>query len=278
MWPPKKENIKKENIKKENFQKLKVAFVLRGGIAKIGSDFVNSPEDIYRTSQYIDYKACAKSIEKHIFKNNYDRCIFDTFIHSWNFDLQDEIVSIYKPRFYSFENNLKYKEEILSKITDTCEYARLSSALSIKKGIELMESYEDLYKFKYDLVIIYRPDLMLWKNMDLKLYIDKINKDKIIVNGHENENGDFHFIMDSKNARVFKNLYNSRESGNKAKAHFWIKYYIINYMRKDILKDSIMPGIHQEVARKLKEYSIKPNYIKVEKLILDYNYDLKLMD
>ena len=276
MWPPRKE--KKSKLKYDKNIKSRVAFVLKGGVSKIGGDFAINPESIYRESYYIDYHACARSIKKHIFENNYDKYTFDTFIHSWNPDLEHNIVPIYEPKLSSFEDNGRYRAEILSKITDHREFAGLSSALSMKMGIELVKTYEDLHKFKYDLVIIYRPDLMLWKNINLDLYIDGINKDKIFVNGHPDENGDFHFIMNSKNATIFKNLYDSIDLGNKAISHFWIKNYIINYMKKPLLKDEIIPGRHQEVARKLKDFSIRPNHITEKELVSNYYYNLKLMD
>ena len=115
---------------------------------------------------------------------------------------------------------------------------------------------------------------MLWKDINLDLYISDINKDKIFVNGHRNKNGDFHFIMNSKISKIFKNLYDSRDLGNKGICHFWIKNYVINYMKKPLLEDEIVPGVHQEVARKLREYSIKPNHITEEYLILnDYPFN-----
>lgn len=275
LWPPQKT---KTIQLKSNGNKFRVAFILRGGMAKIGSDFVEHPEDIYRKSEYIDYKACARSIRKHIFENNDNKYkyFFDTFIHSWNVDLEKDLVSIYQPKLYSFEDNDKYKQEILTKITDNWEFPSLSSALSIKKGIELMQKYEISKNFKYDIVIIYRPDLMLWKDMNLDFYASDISKQKIFVNGHTQENGDFHFLMSSDVAKDFKNLYESRSSGNKCICHFWIKNYIINYMKRDLIKDEIIPGQHQEVARKLKEYSILPKYITIEKLVSDYNYNLAL--
>ena len=40
----------------------------------------------------------------------------------------------------------------------------------------------------------------------------------------------------------------------------------VNYMKVNISMDSIQPGIHQEVYRKVEDYSINPGHLTREEL------------
>ena len=90
----------------------KVAICLRGCISKIQDNFINNPSQIYNSSKkYINYNAVYNSIKMHIIDFNKD-CSFDFFIHSWNTDLEKELIELYKPRAYEFENQLLYESYI----------------------------------------------------------------------------------------------------------------------------------------------------------------------
>jgi len=104
----------------------------------------------------------------------------------------------------------------------------------------------------------------LWKDFFINEYINLDNT--IYVNAHNDCNGDFHFLMSNEKSKSFKNLINSIEFGNKYKMHFWIKNYIINYMKINIKVDNIVPGQDQEVMRKIVEFSINSNHLTMEKL------------
>ena len=56
-----------------------------------------------------------------------------------------------------------------------------------------MEEYSKEKDVKYDLIISYRYDVLLWKDLNLNSYIDLDNT--VYVNAHVNCDGDFHFIM-----------------------------------------------------------------------------------
>ena len=91
---------------------------------------------------------------------------------------------------------------------------QISQAYAIKRGIELVESTN----IKYDQIIIYRPDVMLWKVMDLAKY----NPSKIYVNAHQQHpsGGDFHFppIKFSLNNQTFLLLHKTQEKI----VYFWV--------------------------------------------------------
>ena len=74
----------------------------------------------------------------------------------------------------------------------------------------------------------------------------------IYVNAHEDCNGDFHFVMSNQVSAEFKLLFDTIDK-NPYKVHSYIKNYVINFMHKTLLLDTIIPGTYQEVLRKIKE-------------------------
>lgn len=213
----------------------------------------------------IDYVKCYNSIKKHITeldRNIKDGYSFDFFCHSWNTTLQDEIISIYNPKKSLFEDNELYTDEINKKCKKRVHFSNISHSLTMKKSIELKEQYETENNFKYDIVILYRYDLFLWVNMPLRRY--PINDNIITINAHYNFGGDFHFVMKNSLSSEFKNLYNAPEMGVEPRAHKWIKNYIIGKMKKKLKMDHIIPGKHQEVIRKIQEFSIKRGFLRLD--------------
>jgi hypothetical protein len=159
------------------------------------------------------------------------------------------MIRLYQPVDYIFENNNKYKKEIKRFVKNHRDYSGISHSLSIKKSIEIMQEYSNIKNEKYDIVILYRPDVILFKDIILKNYNNL--KDNIYCNAWNHSNGDFHFVMNYDNAVEFKFLYDSLKKDNKHKEHFWIKNYVLKYMKKKLLMDKIVPPLNQEVLRKL---------------------------
>lgn len=227
----------------------RVAICLKGAVSKKGKthDRFYHPSELYRDGEYIDYVAVSNSIFKHIVSpnNNYE---FDFFLHGWNIDLENHLVDIYKPKKHLFEDNKNYNNVISSIINDTADFGGVSGGLSLKKSLELREIYEIETSKKYDIIIVYRYDVLLWKDMVLDEYdIDKY----IYVNQWYGEcNADFHFIMSDKNANKFKYLYDSvKLYNNTHKFHHWIKNYVINIIECQLKEDNIMAGTSQEHMR-----------------------------
>lgn len=245
---------------------MRVALCLRGAVAKKGKDFQGIGE-LYHDRPYIKFTEVAKSIQKHIVSIN-PQYRFDFFIHCWNQELEEALVDLYKPVRYCFEDNTKYTAEI-TQLTDKTNYSQASQALAIQKVIMLKEDYESDHKMHYDMVVLYRPDVLLWKDMPLANYA--INTDVVHVNAHPNCNGDFHFVMSNEIATEFKGLYDSIKSGNKCRVHDWIKRYVVDWMHKQIVTDDIVPGRDQEVVRKIMQCcspSIKHQLLK------DYDFQM----
>lgn len=241
---------------------MKVAICLRGAIAKIGGYAFFTQGSLYREGQYVNFRACYNSIQKHIIQAN-PNCSFDFFIHSWNEDLKDDLENLYHPKFSLFENNLIYNDEINAKVREPNEFTGISHALSIKKSIELCEECSE----SYDLIVLYRPDLILLKDMIMTEY----NPQNIYANGHSPPDppGDFHFVMGPEIASEFKHLYNGVEFGNPCKHHFWMQNYVTKFMGRELLTDSIIAGTHEEVLRKINAIMIRGKGFPIEKFI-DY--------
>lgn len=223
----------------------KVGICLNGAVAKLSGSF-GKKRQLYTNSQYINVNICYNSIIKHIIEPNTNYS-FDFFIHCWNEDLQQKLISIYNPKNFLFENNFIYENEIDNKTKKHTDFAGISKSLSMKKSILLLEEYSKNNEIFYDLVIIYRPDLILFKN----IVLDNYDPNNIYVNNHGNGNGDFHFVMNYENVCLFKYLYNSLDIGNIYGVHYWIKNYVINFMKKDLFEDEIFAGKDQEVIRKI---------------------------
>ena len=226
---------------------MRIAVCMRGAIAK--KNQFSKINSLYSDGDYVDYKKCYRSIVKHLKPSHQ----YDFFLQSWNPELEKELVALYKPVASSFEDNTRYNDEISSLCVKEDDFGGISQALAIKKSIMLKEAYEKKHKITYDLVILYRYDVLLWKNIN----IEKYDREKIYVNAHDNSNGDFHFIMNKENANQFKYLYDSIKIGNRHIQHYWIKHYVEKYMKKKLYMDDIIPGIHQEVIRKIDNHTRK---------------------
>ncbi len=229
----------------------KVAICLKGAVGKKGGphDRFYSKGDLYKTGEYIDYIAVRDSIHKHIINPN-PNYHFDFFLHGWNLDLAQKLVEIYNPKLCLFEDNNIYNEIISSIITNPSDFGGVSGGLSLKKSLELMEIYEIDKKFEYDIVIVYRYDVLLWKDMILNEY----NIDKFLYVNAWNQScqADFHFVMSKDNAYKFKYLYDSVALYNNTHGfHRWINNYVTNILGLEMKEDDIHAGKDQEHLRLL---------------------------
>ena len=231
----------------------RVAFCLRGAVTKYKKKGLKLG-DIYSESEpYVNFKAVHYSIQKHIINSN-PNYHFDIFIQSWNPDLLDEMNDLYKPVSSLYENNNDYKDDISSKCGEGVIFAGVSQCLAIKKALGLVEDYEINKNITYDMVILYRPDVLLWKDMKLDEYD---TKNKMYVNAHIFGNGDLHFIMSSSQARKFKGIYDWLSIINKYYPHNTIKHYITKILNIPLEPDSIYPLFNQDVIRLIHPYKLR---------------------
>lgn len=176
-------------------------------------------------------------------------------------DLEEELSTLYSPRKKLFEDNRIYNDEISNLCKELSHFSGISKTLSQKKSIEIKEAYELENNIQYDIVIIYRYDVLLWKPIILDTYTALENT--IYPTGGADGNSDFHFIMSNAASAQFKNLYESLSLGNRYIVHSWIKNYIIKYLKLKVVPDSILPGRHQEAMRKVPQYSINKGHLSM---------------
>lgn len=229
----------------------RVAICLKGAVGKKGGphDRFYAQGDLYKTGEYVDYEAVRDSIHKHIVKANVDYQ-FDFFLHGWNLDLASNLVKIYDPKLSFFENNNNYNQTISSIVANPSDFGGVSGGLSLKKSLELMEMYEINKDFEYDIVIVYRYDVLLWKDMIL----DDYNVDEYLYVNAWNQScqADFHFVMSKDNAYKFKYLYDSIALFNNVHGfHHWINNYVTNILGLKMKEDCISAGKDQEHLRLL---------------------------
>ena len=243
--------------------KKRVAFCMYGAIPKEShASFLKG--EIYKEGKYINYKQAYNSMIKHIIEPNSNYYNFDFFQHCWAKDLETDVISLYKPKSFNFENNSIYYDEIDKLCKKPTDFSGISKALSIKKSIELKEKYEKENDVTYDIVIMYRYDALIWKDIILNEYTNISNA--IYSDAHytpTGETGEFYFIMDNTYSNQFKYLYDN-VSNNPVNPHFWIKTYINNYIKLPLLRDSIIPGIHLCNLVKINACSINPGHLSLK--------------
>ena len=114
---------------------------MRGAVGKQTAEF-QTKGSLYNGGEYINYRQCYNSIVRHIIEPNKDSYEIDIFQHCWNTDLESELVGLYKPKAYIFEDNNKYADEISKFCIKEKDFGGISQALTMKKSIEIKEEYE----------------------------------------------------------------------------------------------------------------------------------------
>lgn len=254
---------------------MRIAIVLRGGVSKISGrqlGVIDSHAD--DVGSFINIEPCATSFKKHILEAN-KNIELDVFIHTWNLPLVNLLKDLYLPvkilaednNNYQFEIDIRVKKSMENRINKNFgsrfkyllkffqggesdlggDLAGISQALSIKKGIELALNFENQSR-KYDAIFLYRPDLLLLKNIDLTSY----SMSQITCNNMGFNEGDFHFFVPRNFAKQFSELFDSPFLGNYHKVHHWIREYVVKFMNVPYGQDCIKAGLDQEVLRKVK--------------------------
>ena len=247
---------------------MRVAILIKGAISKVSGKF-NLPGQLYREGEYINYRAVYNSIVEHIIKPN-PACEFNFFIHSWNTDLEESLSEVYRPVAARFDDNNLFKEQIIKKLTvagcDHSCFSLTSHALSIKLGCELIEQYVNLTAEPYDLVILYRPDIMMWKDMNLCNY----DKEAITLDNYQDFRGEMHFVMNYGNMILFKGVYDSINLSNPPKAHCLFTNYLLNVLKANVQQDDIVAGVDEAPVRYL-WHSIVAGVVSI-KTLMSYGF------
>ena len=299
---------------------MKVAFLLRGGVSKRRGRFydevvkqekyINTRVCYLFTKKYIidanprhdidffiqswnpDLKSELIDLYEpvaHIFEDNEKyRNEMEEILHKRGWGMKSLAEEVRAGRSELCPQDISYDSEgkiVLA--SDPCDarfgsyrfhFSQLSQALSIKLAIELLEKQ----KTKYDLVVIYRPDVILFENMNFDFYkISNIYVSGPLEGEGWKDTGDLHFVMSQENASLFKGLYNSASDdnfrvnmkllnelspvhfqnldwldpqyagANEPVEHRWIKKYVNLWLGKLLHTDGFEVGFKQELLRKV---------------------------
>ena len=247
--------------KRNNFMNIKkrVAICLKGAMSKrTGNLHTKELFDQYTLNKpnYCDFVSVYNCFLEHIIKPNIEKYDIDIFLQSWNPDLQEQLINLYKPVSYLFEDNNLYSNEFQKHIAENDylhKYAWASSSLAIKKSIELKEEYENKNNLKYDLVLIYRPDLILIKDMNF----DNYNVENgVVYSNYTNINlvvpkagqGEYYWIMSNETSNKFKLIYEA-DYKDKFLVHQGAYYFIKDVVGSEEKNDDIRHGVDVTAAR-----------------------------
>lgn len=225
---------------------MRIAILFRGAMSKVGGK-IHKVEDTDRQDEYVNFDCVKNSIQKHIIDCNASD-EFDIFIHSWNEDLKDDLIKLYSPKKYIFESNEIYTSLIINKLR-YCNvnyewFAQVSQLLSLYRVCLMLNDTP----VDYDKIIIYRPDLFLWKDMKMQNY-DVTSK--VYVNNFAYGKGDFHFVMNHENAIKFGKMFDHISPNLQPLQHEYINKYVQNILKAELIEDNIVAGEDQEIVRKL---------------------------
>ena len=238
----------------------RVAIILRGSVAKVSGQ-MRRINEIHNNSEYVNFECVYNSIKKHIIESNLE-FEFDFFIHSWSFDLEHELNDLYKPKMYVYEDNSIYNELINEKIkiskSDNNFFSQVSQSISISKSCQILSDYIKKNWLNYNYVILYRPDVIIWKDLKLNEY----NKNNVYCNSFQNMAGDFHFVFTPDKLGGFISIFDNINENNPPIPHEFIRNHLINNCRFNLLNDNIVAGKHQEVVRKLNSLDNKNLFIE----------------
>jgi len=141
---------------------------IKDKLAVVFGGIVGGDVDRNGYGNLVDYKSCAKTIIHNIINPN--DC--DVFIHSWSVDQEKDLVSIYKPKKYLFEQQemfgfrLDSNEAIHPTIGQA--FRTTSRYVSIERGMNLKRQYEQEQGFKYKWILILRFDYLVLKKLSLE--------------------------------------------------------------------------------------------------------------
>jgi len=234
----------------------KVAIILRGGVSKKNGKIKLNEFD----TDYVNYNSVFLSIQRHIVDAN-SNFTFDFFIHSWSYPLENELNNLYKPVAFEYEDNSNYHGIIIEKlrscgVSDNV-FSTVSESLSISKSCQLFLDYSNNNSIDYEYVILYRPDVLIWKDLLLSEY----SKEIVYSSSFLKANGDFHFVFEPKKIFGFIDLFDGLSIHNKPHPHESIKHHLTHKHHYQMSNDNIIGGLHQEVVRKLNLLEIDKEFL-----------------
>lgn len=188
---------------------------------------------------------------RHFKKNLIEKNNTDVFIHSWDECFKEEIIKMYQPKGYLFEEQINFGTHYTLR-----QFCIKSKAYSNMKVLEVLEKYENENNLKYDAVILTRFDLALQRpieiekeNLDLNNFYHN-GPDPLHIYSPENcvkvccdpksphyAIGDLLFLSNSDNMKSFSKMYNDIDRYNINSFHVSARMHMerLNLNRKTFL-------------------------------------------
>lgn len=195
---------------------LRAAVVFYGGVSRYARS-TRTSDDKSLVRQFhgepIDIRITAKSHHWSFI----DRGKVDIFIHSWAIELHALLEELYHPIAIETESSSSYvsllrshvhpKQRDCSNQPHFCVFNTVSSALSMQKAITMVMSHESRAGFRYDWVLLMRPDLIFSKRVTFWTY----NHSRVTLNGQASDRksvkGDHMRVMSSESAQRYGGLF-----------------------------------------------------------------------
>ena len=136
-------------------------------------------------SAFIDVTQIRSSLEEYLLRPSGGTARFDVFIHSWvqSTAVQSKLLSSYHPTAARFDN--EYSEvwgrgHTTSSVAHGMKASEVSRITSASRALRLVRDAEVARgaAFRYEKVYLARPDVDLWRAMDLRRYCS----DRIYIN------------------------------------------------------------------------------------------------
>lgn len=231
------------------------ALLIAGAVSRLpvqrGNGQYDTAISLYNTSRaYSSVEVCAASIMMHIV--NHTNTTTDAFLHTWSFDLESRLRKAWNLTDAVFEDNRILEARFKGKYP-TVSWAEVSYTLSVQTAVKLMLRHEVKHGFKYDRVILVRPDLFVHKNLDIAA-LGRSTTGVVFCNSHGKGDGDFHFVMEHWHAEHLLLALQPHPSGkvfvlgNHGNFRRFVQLVLNGTVQND---KQLYPGIHEEVYRKV---------------------------
>ena len=275
------------------------ALLLCGAVSRIyhhGSSLTPQSHHIYMGKQYpfTPVEVTGSSILKHIIAANGGPSSVDTYIHCWNREVETRLRTIYNASLITaqFDDNRRVQREEMGRAGragaghkapgrlafQRSDWRQVSWAISMSRAIALMVDHcEDEHKNKdnstgsrrgsspcYDGVIIYRPDVLLLRDLRVSELGGATTTTTTTTAGAAaaaatafvghwmNGHGDMHLVMPFAAAvRFGKTVLPYLRQRDNAKAHAWLPGFLKKHLGLVVEMDHLRPGWDEEVYRKI---------------------------
>ena len=228
------------------------------------------------TAEFADVNRSYSDLKRYMMDTSGGEEKFDAFIHSTvpSTTIQSRLLSLYRPIAATFYG--KYARVWGS------QYKRLSTQVkvsdheishwtSVAMALQLVRQAELALGWRYDRIYLTRPDLQLWRGIDIRRYCP----DRIYQNNGfppyfpgRGAIADFHFVMNSSSAEAFSHIaehfaefeFGAHNWGGRpgvgefsGKAQDMMAAFVKQYVGVPLVPDHIVPGRHEAVSRKVKQ-------------------------